>query len=226
MNILILVAGTSDRSNSEYLADRFAEGVKTQCPDCAIAKAPRLRDLSVEHFAYKHYDASFFHEPDFVLLQKLITEADGVLIATPVWNFGVPAHLKNLLDRMGSFALDERKTKGTLNGKPFAFIFTGGAPLPAWSGLMSKTTSFVPEAVRYFGGTPVSTHFEGKCTAGAGKFDLVVDRRPDSIEAVKQKGVAFAKIVEVYARDGSLPTAHAYGNALRKVGERLLKKFF
>ena len=108
-------------------------------------------------------------------MQKHVENASGLVIATPVWNFGVPAHLKNFIDRMGSFALDETRSRGTLNGKPFYIIFTGGAPKPAWTGLMKKTTAFVPEALRYFGATYIGHHFEPKCVKGRGKFGLVVD---------------------------------------------------
>lgn len=223
MKILCIIAGTNEPSNSAYLASTFLEGANS-VPGCETVTAPRLKDLSIEHFSMKCYDSNHQNEPDFEHMRNLILESDGVVIATPVWNFGVPAHLKNLIDRMGSFALDETHSRGTLGGKPFYFIFTGGAPLPAWLGMMSKTTGFVPEAFRYFGGTPIGTHFEEKCTAGRGVFGLVVDQREESLKAVRQKGVEFARITEKFVKEGKLPVAQNYKGKLMKFGEKILKK--
>jgi multimeric flavodoxin WrbA len=151
-------------------------------------------------------------------------EADGFVFASPVWNFGVPAHLKNFIDRMGSFALDETRSKGTLGGKPFYLIFTGGAPAPAWKTLMQKTTSFVPEALKYFGASYMGHHFEGKCTKGRGKFGLVVDERPDSLEEVRKKGFEFARVVKTFKETGKAPIKQRATAKVMKWGEAVLKK--
>ena len=157
-------------------------------------------------------------------IQKSIQCADGIVIATPIWNFGVPAHLKNFIDRMGSFALDETRSKGTLNGKPFYFIFTGGAPAPAWKGMMRKTTSFVQEGLRYFGASPVGTFFEGKCTLGRGKFGLVVDQRPETLERCRKEAKQFALVVQKYAETGKPPLKQNLIGKCMKCGEAILKK--
>jgi len=222
MRILVLVAGTNDPSNSNALADAFIQGIQ-QHGDVQVDKV-RLKDLRIDHFTVDHYDPQCSQEEDFCAVQELVESAHGFVIATPVWNFGVPAHLKNLIDRFGSFALDETRSKGTLGGKPFYCIFTGGAPLPAWKGMMQKTTSFVPEGLQYFGGSYIGHHFEGKCTVGRGKFGLVVDQRPDSLASVRKKGFNFAKIVSQFERTGKAPAKHRAKAKIMKWGESLLKK--
>ena len=222
MSILVLIAGANDPSNSAALADAFVRGVQ-QFGEVNIDKV-RLKNLSIEHFSLRYYDVQTDQGEEFRKIQSLMEAANGFVIATPVWNFGVPAHLKNLIDRMGSFALNETHSKGMLNGKPFYIIFTGGAPLPAWKGLMKKTTSFVPEGLKYFGASYIGHHFEGKCTVGRGKFGLVVDKRPKSLEAVRRKGFDFAKVVSEYERTGKAPAEKRMMAKMMKLGEALLKK--
>ncbi|MDP6561407.1 MAG: NAD(P)H-dependent oxidoreductase, partial [Candidatus Peribacteraceae bacterium] len=188
MNILVLVCSTNKPSNSEFLADSFLQGAKDACA-CDVHKI-RLFDFPLPHFTLDCYSGSCIAPKEYLELKKRIEEADGVLIATPVWNFGVPSHLKNFIDWMGCFGLDtETHSKGTLHGKPFYFIFTGGAPTAAWKGLMRFTTMFVREAIRYYGGTVTGLYYEGRCTLGRGKFGLVVDTREKSLAAVRKRGM-------------------------------------
>src|SRR3989338_7922029 len=130
MNILVLVAGTNEPSNSDTLANVFVQGLE-QHGDVHVTKI-HLKDLSVEHFRIDHYDPAFPNEPDFRRVKELMEDAHGFAIATPIWNFGVPGHLKNLIDRIGSFGLDPLRNNGTFSGKPFYLIYTGGSPMPAW----------------------------------------------------------------------------------------------
>lgn len=185
----------------------------------------KLNELKIDHFRLEFYDSAHTQEEDFRTLQRLVEQAHGVVIATPVWNFSVPAHLKNFIDRMGSFALDATHSRGTLEGKPFFLIFTGGSPKAAWKTLMHKTTSFLPQAIKYFGGSVLGHHFEPRCTKGRGKFGLVVDKRPESLERIYQEGIRFACIVARYAADGSLPIRHGMIHKIYGFAQRLLKFF-
>ncbi|PIQ76221.1 hypothetical protein COU78_04645 [Candidatus Peregrinibacteria bacterium CG10_big_fil_rev_8_21_14_0_10_49_24] len=222
MNILVLVAGTNEPSNSNVLADTFVQGMQ-QLGGVTVHKR-RLKDFRIEHFSLDFYDPQCSQEEDFCALQALMQEADGLVIATPVWNFGVPAHLKNFIDRMGSFALDATRSRGTLNGMPFYMIYTGGAPYPAWKGLMEKTSSHIPEALKYFGASYMGHHFEGKCVKGQGKFGLVVDERPESIASVRKQGHAFASVVKKYKETGKAPIKQRTQGKIMKWGESVLKK--
>jgi len=222
MRILLVTASTNDPSNAGTLAREFQGGIETQGE--VETTMVHLKDLHIEQFSLKHYDPHCDSEPDFLNLQKRIQGADGVVIATPVWNFGVPGHLKNMMDRMGSFALDETKSKGMLNGKPFYLIFTGGAPASAWKGLMRKTTSFVPQAIRYFGGSILGIHFEAKCTLGKGKFGLVVHERPESLAKMRDEGRRFAALVKDYAATGKLPAKQTFLKHLYSTVQAFLKK--
>lgn len=220
MTILLLVAGTNEPSNSALLADAFADGARGAGVTVEVL---RVRDLTLAHFTVECYAPGYSNEPDYERLKAAVERASGLVIATPIWNFGVPAHLKNLIDRMGAFALDATHSKGTLGGKPLYTIFTGGAPLPAWTGLMKQTTSFVAESLRYFGATPCGTLFEGKCTPGRGVFGLVIDKRPEALARAKAEGAAFARIVTAFAQNGSLPLRQSLFRRLYGIGQRIMK---
>ena len=220
MKVVVIVAGTNDPSNCDVLVDKFIEGADVD------ASKVHLKDLNIDHFDLSYYESGRDQGEDFGRIQRLIEQSHGIVIAAPVWNFGVPAHLKNLIDRMGSFALDaETRSKPQLKGKPFFLIFTGGAPLPAWKGMMQKTTSYVAEGLKYFGGSYIGNHFEGKCTVGRGKFGLVVDKRPESLEAVRRKGFEFAKAVAEFERTGKAPVTHRARSRIMRLGEVMLKRF-
>lgn len=222
--ILCLVAGTNDPSNSATLAAAFADGAR----DAGVAiETVFLRDLHIEHFTMERYHASCQPNDDFCALQEKIEQAHGIVIATPIWNFSVPAHLKNVIDRIGAFALDEEThSKGQLKGKPFFFLFTGGAPLIAWKALMYITTMHLSEAMKYYDGTVVGRHFEPKCMVGRGQFGLVVDRRPQSLAKMRRDGLRFAQIVKTYALTGTLPLRiqlrHRFFTWAYRIGNRVM----
>jgi NAD(P)H-dependent FMN reductase len=223
MRILALVAGTNDPSNADALADAFLAGARS-VPGMEIEKI-RLRDFPLPHFTLDCYRDACPLPPEYQKLRGLIEGADGVLVATPIWNFGVPAHLENAIDWIGCFALDrETKSQGMLGSKPFFFLFTGGAPKAAWKGLMRFTTMFVPEAIRYFGGTVVGKDFEGRCLLGRGNFGLVVDKRPETLQRVGRKGERFARFAQRFRETGRLPLYHRLFERAYKTGQRIVAK--
>lgn len=223
MKILVLVAGTNEPSNAEYLADTFAEGMKN-VPGTEVEKV-RLKDISLEHFQLAHYQGKE-QGAEFNQLREKMVKANGLVIATPIWNFSVPGHLKNVIDHMGVFALDaETRSKGQLKGIPCFFLFTGGAPRVAWKGLMRYTTMHVKEAMRYFDSSIAGAHFEGKCTKSKGQFGLVLDQRPGVQEAMMKKGQKFALLTEQFLKTGHLPLAYRVIAKLYSLGQRILAKF-
>ena len=202
LSVLIIVAGTNEPSNSNVLADAMAEGIRSI--DGAEIQKVRLKDLQMAHFGLECY-GPHCPQDDLQKVQSMIMAADAVVIASPVWNFSIPAHLKNLIDRMGAFSLDEQShSLGMLGGKPFFLLLTGGTPAAAWP-LMKRTTSHLPVSIQYFGGSVVGTHFEPGCTLGRGVFGLVVDRRPESLATMRSKGKSFALLVQNYKKTGVLP---------------------
>jgi multimeric flavodoxin WrbA len=224
MQILALVAGTNDPSNADTLCDAFLAGVREAFPGCAINKL-RLKDLQIKHFETEYYHPQCSSEDDFCKLQEYAEGSDGIVIATPVWNFSVPAHLKNVIDRMGAFCLDENtRTKGILPGTPAYFLFTGGAPAAAWKGLMRFTTSHLPESLRYYGASIIGKFYEGRCTKGKGVFGLVIDSRLSVLKKARSRGKAFGNIVAEFSKTGRLPLRYKVMRTVYSFGQRIAAK--
>lgn len=222
--VAVIVGGMNEPSNSNVLADHFIEGLK-EVPGVTFEKI-RLKELNLHHFTLADYNDETC-EPDYHRIKTLIQDASAVVFASPVWNFSVPAHLKNLIDRVGAFGLDrETHSVGQLKGKPFGLIFTGGAPMIAWKALMYLTTLHMGEAIKYYDGTVVLRHFEPRCLPSRGKFGLVVDKRPATLRLMKQYGEKFGKIARQYADTGTLPLAnrlwHKWFEFLYRVGNRIM----
>ena len=223
--IAVIVAGTNEPSNSSTLADAFIEGMQ-KMPGAAVVKV-LLKDMNIRHFTLEYYHSQCPPEDDFCRLQDLLTKASGIVIASPIWNFSVPAHLKNFIDRVGAFALDETThSKGQLNAKPFTLLYTGGAPMIAWKALMYLTLLHVSEAIKYYGGTVVYRHFEPRCMPEKGVFGLVVNKRPATLDLMHKKGEWFAGLVQHYAENGTLPLTTRLGykffSFLYRVGNRIM----
>ncbi len=219
--IVIILAGTNDPSNSQMLAEKFKEGAATGGVESMFI---RLRDVHIDHFNLECYDSHCTINDQFPRIHDAILGADGLVIASPVWNFSVPAHLKNLIDRMGSFGLDAgTHSVGTMEGKPTFLLLTGGAPKAAWP-LLKRTTSHVGIGLQYFGCSVVGTHFEGSCTLGRGKFGLVVDKRPASLAAMLKEGVAFASIVRTFKETGKLPAWFRIKKSTLKTVQKIKRK--
>ncbi len=220
-NILIIVAGTNEPSNSNMLADTMADAMRG-VGNVTISKL-RLKDLQMAHFGLECYGP---HCPidDLEKVRELMMKANAVVIATPVWNFSVPAHLKNLIDRMGAFSLDEKShSLGELHSKPFYLIFTGGMPNAGWQ-FLKRTTFHIPVSIQYFGGAVLGTYFEGGATLGRGIFGLVVDKRPASLEAIKRKGIDFARSVQSFQLTGVLPLKYRVLQKFVRFAQQVKKK--
>jgi multimeric flavodoxin WrbA len=225
MRVLVLIAGTNDPSNSAFLAEAFIAGMRSV--GGVTVEIIRLKDLHINHFTLERYSPSCKPEDDFCRVQELLIAAHGVVIASPIWNFSVPGHLKNLIDRIGAFALDqETHSKGQLKGKPFYLLFTGGAPMIAWKALMYLTTLHLPEALKYYGGTICGKDYEPHCTKAKGQFGLVVSERPETLARMRRNGERFAACVERFAATGSLPRSaalrHRFFEFLYRIGNRIM----
>ena len=96
----------------------------------------------------------------------------------------------------------------------------------AWKALMYLTTLHVTEAIKYYAGTVVGRHFEPKSIVSRGKFGLVVDKRPATIEAMKRKGRKFGDIAKHYHENGALPIrvrlGYQFFTFLYRVGNRIM----
>ena len=133
MKIIALSCSPSRGRNSDTMLDHFIKGAETN-QNIEIEKI-YLEDVSIENYKYENRLGPLEHEKDFAELCKKIQEAQGLVIATPTYNFSVPAHLKNFIDRMRFISLDmDKRNKlgqpvGKLKHLKTYFIVSGGTPV-------------------------------------------------------------------------------------------------
>lgn len=105
--ILALACSPSKGFNSDTMLDSFIMGMR-EFDDVEIKKL-YLIDQKINHYTFFNKIPNLKDDKDLMMIVKEINKADGLVIATPCFNFNVPATLKNLLDRLSFMALDYKK---------------------------------------------------------------------------------------------------------------------
>src|SRR3989339_895188 len=105
--IICLSCSPSRGRNSDSMLDAFIRGART-VPDVYVDKL-YLEDVPLDTYSFENRNGPEPHEGEFKALIERLQNAHGLVIATPTYNFSVPAHLKNFIDRIRFFALDFNK---------------------------------------------------------------------------------------------------------------------
>ena len=133
MKILAISSSTSRGRNSDKMLDHFIKGM--QLIEGIKVEKIYLDDIKIDLYRYENRNGPLPHEVDFKqLTDKIEKEFEAIVIATPTYNFSVPAHLKNFIDRIRFFALDFSKSNkigqpvGRLGYLRMYFIVSGGTP--------------------------------------------------------------------------------------------------
>ncbi len=133
MKILALSCSPSRGRNSDTMLDNFILGMR-EVKSIEIEKI-YLDDIPIDLYRFENSAGPKDHEVEFGKLgQKISNEISGLVISSPTYNFSVPAHLKNFIDRSRYFALDfSKKNKlgqpvGKLGHLKTYFLISGGTP--------------------------------------------------------------------------------------------------
>ena len=130
--IIALSCSPSRGRNSDSMVDAFIEG--SESVDGIFIEKIYLNDIKIENYCYENGKGALPSEEKFLKLTQKIAKADGLIIAAPTYNFSVPAHLKNFIDRIRYIALDlDEKNKigqpvGKLGNLGCYFLVSGGVP--------------------------------------------------------------------------------------------------
>ena len=119
MKIVILKGSPRQNGNSNWLAGQFAKGAveagheivefdcaKHKVGGCLACNACGMNGPCVQ-------------QDDFIPLREQLLEADAIVLATPIYYFGVSAQLKTVIDRFYSI-------NAIIGGKKSVFIATMG----------------------------------------------------------------------------------------------------
>jgi len=130
--IVAISSSPSKGRNSDIMLDNFISGIKNTGKDFVIVEKFYLEDVHFDHYEYENRFGPTENEKDFAILAEKMKTADGLIIATPTYNFSVPARLKNLIDRIRFIALDlDNKNflgqpKGKFKKHRLFFLVSGG----------------------------------------------------------------------------------------------------
>ena len=192
--LLAISASPNQDSNSATLLEEFCRGARDAG---AVIERVHLYDL---HLPYFHYDnrkadpAEAIENRDIKKMESLLMSSRGLVIASPVWNFSVPAILKNFLDRI-SYIGRVFKKQGSMHKQPNLthlhcyYIFTFGVP---WYGWIFDSLAYYQTRLTfwYFGAHNHGLLKVGGCGNGSKN---VVKNRPRLLVKTYKKGWRFAK---------------------------------
>jgi FMN-dependent NADH-azoreductase len=132
VSIIAIAASPSRGRNSDTMLDAFIAGARTV--EGVTVEKIYLADIPIEHYSFENRLGPTATETAFGELTTRMQAAQALVIATPTYNFSVPAHLKNFIDRMRFFALDMndrnalKQPRGKLSYLKTYFLVSGGTP--------------------------------------------------------------------------------------------------
>lgn len=132
-SILVIRASPRADGHSNRIVDKLLGVLQKEQPSASIKEWwLHDEDSAIPEFGQaaingKRQDASASDKAIWSSVLAVIDEfkrADKYVIATPMWNFGIPAKLKNLVDVLlqNGLTFDDEKDKGLLEGKKVLFI--------------------------------------------------------------------------------------------------------
>lgn len=201
MKIIALSCSPSRGRNSDKMLDSFIEGMK-EVPTIDVEKI-YLEDIEIDYYNFQNSTGTMDHEVKFKeLTDKMQNEITGLVIATPTYNFSVPAHLKNFIDRLRFIALDMSQKNsigqpvGKLRHLKTYFLVSGGTP--AWAEKILFFT-FPPFWLRgvflYFGAHVMGAFYSG---------DIRTFENKNILGTCKTKGKKYAEKLVRGSRQGIL----------------------
>lgn len=100
-NIVILVGSPRKRGNTDMLARAFAEGAQEK----HNVKMLRVADMDIApcigcNTCFSREDMSCFRKDDMDKVYKALSEADVLVIASPVYFYGISSQIKAAIDRL------------------------------------------------------------------------------------------------------------------------------
>lgn len=194
MKILALSSSPSRHRNSDTMLDYFIIGMN-RVSGIEVEKI-YLEDVPIDFYNFLNGVGPAKHEEKFKILTDKIQESSGLVIATPTYNFSVPAHLKNFIDRIRFMSLDLNKHNkmgqpvGKLSYLRMYFLVSGGTPRWAETILFFAFPSFWLRGVfLYFNAKVLGALYTGNVKAFEDKaiLDKCIKKGEKYAHMVKNK---------------------------------------
>ncbi len=189
LNVIALACSPSRKRNSDHMLDAFIEGLLTH--QTIKVEKIYLDDIAIDTYRFENSTGPQEHEEDFKELTQKIKCAQGLVIATPTYNFSVPAHLKNFIDRLRFFALsmDQKnliaQPSGMLQYLKTYFLISGGTPNWAQAILFFAFPAFWLRGIfLYYGSICLGTYYSG---------DVKTSANPKILNTCRKKGISYGR---------------------------------
>lgn len=193
VKIVAIAASPSKGWNSDGMLDAFIDGIKET--NLAEVHKVYMNDIEMDHYCHINREGAMDHEDEFKKLIEEIMSSDGLVVATPTYNFSVPAGLKNLIDRMSFMSLDYRKLNwlkqptGRLHFLKNFYLVSGGTPTLAQKLLFFLFPPFWLKVVfKYYGAKNIGSIYEGPLNSRRRSTDL-----PKLMKKCRRAGKKYAK---------------------------------
>ena len=100
-NIVVLVGSVRKGGNTEVLAEEFAKGARENNNVEIISVADyKINPCVGCNSCYEREGHKCFQKDDMDIIYSKLSEADILVIASPVYFYGITAQLKTLIDRL------------------------------------------------------------------------------------------------------------------------------
>ncbi len=125
MNIIVLSGSPRKGGNTEQLIDAFVSGAsKLHNVEVISINDYRVSPCIGCNSCFKREDKSCFQNDDMTSIYSKLMKADMLVIASPVYFYGISAQLKAVIDRC------HNPIRDTFSIKQTALILVGAATLP------------------------------------------------------------------------------------------------
>lgn len=126
MNILVLAGSPRQGGNTDILVEAFARGARESGHDVTIVS---VRDVSVRpcmgcDACFRRGDMTCVQADDMPGVYALLSRADMLVVASPVYFYGVSSQLKAIIDRC------HNPIRDTFHIRKAALLLVGAASLP------------------------------------------------------------------------------------------------
>lgn len=189
--IIAISASPSKGRNSDSMLDSFITGFKEKAEDKILIEKIYLNEIYIEYYSHENNNGPQEEEKELNELFNKFNEADGIVIATPTYNFSVPAKLKNLIDRIKPIVLDEERLnilgqpRGKMSNKRMFFLVSGGTPTLARFFIFFLFPGFWLKTVfAYYGTIRTKSFYSG---------DIDIHKKPHELKKIEKLGGKFAK---------------------------------
>ncbi len=146
-HVLVFKGSPRENGNSSTLADRAAEGAKAGGAEVEFFSLHGMDIHPCDACDICHETGVCVLKDDMQALYPKLTQADAIIIASPIYWFTMSAQTKLFIDRW--YAL-ESSQGNPLKGKPFGILLTYGDSDPYSSGAINAIRTF-QDMFRYIG---------------------------------------------------------------------------